>query len=409
MHDDGRLQTSATTARAKGASEAASSRKVLVVDDDEALALSLKRVLGRVGFDVSVAHSAEQAVDALRLGSFDVILSDICLPRMSGVELLRKVRERDLDVPVILMTGTPSVDTAMAAVSLGALQYLPKPTPKEIVVAAVERAWKLRRIAEAKREALRVNPSERPAAGDLAGLDVSFERALGGLWMAFQPIVDWKNRRLFGYEALMRSQEPTLPHPGAMLSAAERLDRLFDLGRCVRAKAATAFDEAPAGTLLFVNLHTRDLFDPTLFETTAPLVRHASRVVLEITERAAVDDVNAVRERVARLRGQGYRIAIDDLGAGWAGLSSFAALEPEIVKLDMSLVRGVHESPVRQRVIASVATMCGEMGMDVLAEGVETEAERDCVAALGCSLQQGYLFAKPGKPFPRVDFPTASS
>jgi EAL domain-containing protein (putative c-di-GMP-specific phosphodiesterase class I) len=221
--------------------------------------------------------------------------------------------------------------------------------------------------------------------------------------MAFQPIVDAGQRRIFGYEALMRAKEPSLPHPGAVLNAAERLDRLTELGRRVRTLSAEAFERAPEGALLFVNLHTRDLLDPALYEKHAPLTEIANRVVLEITERSTIDDVKDIHARVVTLRELGFRIAIDDLGAGYAGLSSFAALEPDVVKLDMSLVRNVHQSDIRQRLIGSMTGLCREMGMLVVAEGVELVEERESVRGVGCDLLQGYLFAKPGPPFPQAE------
>jgi EAL domain-containing protein (putative c-di-GMP-specific phosphodiesterase class I) len=166
--------------------------------------------------------------------------------------------------------------------------------------------------------------------------------------------------------------------------------------------SAQAFAEAPRDAALFVNLHTRDLLDPELYDASSPLGRIAERVVLEVTERAAIDVVGDIVARVEALRAMGFRIAIDDLGAGYAGLASFAALEPEIVKLDMSLVRNAHQSPIRERLIRSMTSLCKEMKIKVIAEGVETHAELDCVRAVGCDLIQGYLFAKPGPPFPEI-------
>jgi EAL domain-containing protein (putative c-di-GMP-specific phosphodiesterase class I) len=123
--------------------------------------------------------------------------------------------------------------------------------------------------------------------------------------------------------------------------------------------------------------------------------------VLEITERASIDSIQDLRQRVARLRETGYRIAIDDLGAGYAGLTSFALLEPEIVKIDMTLVRDVDRLEVKQRLIASITSLCTEMGILVVGEGVETQAERDTLIQLGCDLFQGYFIAKPGPAFPK--------
>jgi EAL domain-containing protein (putative c-di-GMP-specific phosphodiesterase class I) len=183
--------------------------------------------------------------------------------------------------------------------------------------------------------------------------------------------------------------------PDLVIGAAERLGRLHDLGRQVRAATVRSFREAPADALLFVNLHTRDLLDPSLYGNDEPLLPLAKRVVLEITERASLDVVKDVPARVSALRKRGFRIAVDDLGAGYAGLTSFTQLEPEFVKLDMSLVHDVQDSTVKQRVIASLAELCHELQLQVIAEGVEIEAECSQVCALGCDLLQGYLFARP--------------
>jgi EAL domain-containing protein (putative c-di-GMP-specific phosphodiesterase class I) len=383
---------------------AAGQRSVLLVDDDELLARSLRRMLQASGFEVVVASNGTLAMQAIIGRSFDVILSDVQMPGMSGVELLGLVRAYDLDVPVILMTGQPSVATAMKAMALGVLQFLPKPTPNEVLIQAVERASRLHRMAQMKRDALRMAGGGQEAlAGDRAGLVNRFETALASMWLAFQPIVSSRDRKVFGYEAFVRTSEASLPHPGALLLAAERLDRLPDIGRRIRTLAADAFTRAPPGALLFVNLHTRDLLDPALCEPGEPLTRVASRVVLEISERSAIENIKDILENVRVLRRRGFRIAIDDLGAGHAGLSSFVALEPEIVKLDISLIRGVHLSEDKQRLVASMLSVCKEMAMSVVAEGIEVAQERACVEGLGCDLLQGYLFAKPGPPFPKVE------
>jgi hypothetical protein len=110
-----------------------------------------------------------------------------------------------------------------------------------------------------------------------------------------------------------------------------------------------------------------------------------------------------VGERISALRELGFRIAVDDLGAGYAGLTSFARLRPEIVKLDMSLIRGVDQDPTRQHLIRSLNGACRDLGIRVVAEGVETKEERDTLVALGSNLLQGYLFSKPARAFPTVE------
>ncbi len=120
-----------------------------------------------------------------------------------------------------------------------------------------------------------------------------------------------------------------------------------------------------------------------------------------ITERTALEEVSDIASRVARLREMGYRLAVDDLGAGYAGLASFARIEPDVVKLDMSLVRGVDGSPLKQSVVRSVVGLAEDLGIEVISEGIEVVAERDTLADLGCRLFQGYLFGKPERGFNR--------
>src|SRR5580704_8952868 len=220
--------------------------------------------------------------------------------------------------------------------------------------------------------------------------------------MAYQPIVQATTGSVFGYEALLRSEDPALSDPSAFLDAAERLGRVYDVGRAVRCKASEPMHRVPLPALLFVNLHAIDLTDETLTSPTAPLTAIASRVVLEITERASLESIDDVPSRVARLRELGFRIAIDDLGAGYSGLTSVAGLEPEFVKLDMSLVRDIHKNPVKRKLVRSMTALFKDMGITVIAEGIEVVAERDTILELGCDLLQGYLLARPGKAFPKV-------
>jgi len=294
------------------------------------------------------------------------------------------------------------VESASEAVRFGACEYITKPVPNDVLEATMRRAVGVSRLAKAKRDAIRMLHTGQPEAGDRVGLEVTLDRALDSLWMAYQPIVDATTRSTVAYEALLRSREPALPHPGAILDAAERLGRLDDVGRAVRRKAPEAMPSAPPSSMLFVNLHSSDLNDDELTSPTSPLASLARRAVLEITERSSLEHVKDLRSRIARLREMGFRIAIDDLGAGYAGLTSFMQLEPDFVKLDMSLVRDVHKNKIKQRLVRSMTALCKDLGIAVVAEGIETPEERDLIVEMGCPLLQGYLFAKPGRPFPEV-------
>jgi EAL domain-containing protein (putative c-di-GMP-specific phosphodiesterase class I)/signal transduction histidine kinase len=380
--------------------------RLLLVDDDPGVRRALQATLVRHGILVETASNGREAADKVKRGSFDVIVTDISMPEMTGIEFLKAVREHDIDVPVILITGQPDIDTAVRAVEYGAFRYLAKPVSNQQLRETVVRAATLHKLARLKKQALELpGQVEGGRLGERAALEVRFTAGLRLMWMAFQPIVEWRERRVFGYEALLRSDEPLMKSPADILDAAERLGRLHELGRNVRAHVARAASALPGAIRLFVNLHSADLNDEDLYSPDAPLSKIAGRVVLEVTERASLHGVKNVTACVAKLNELGFQIAIDDLGAGYAGLTSFTQLGPAVAKLDMSLVRGVDSDPRRQSIVRSMKTLCDDLGMLVVAEGVETPAERDMLAGLGCDLLQGYLFAKPARGFDSPRWP----
>ena len=168
--------------------------------------------------------------------------------------------------------------------------------------------------------------------------------------------------------------------------------------------AATAVLNAPVDWRFFVNLHPQDLEDQELYSLSSPLSKLASRVVLEISERAWLDAMPDLRDRLRDLRALGYSIGVDDFGAGRASIRTLEQFEPEIVKLDMSLVRGIDGSAVKQKLVRSIIALCTELGIHLIAEGIETPAERDTLVRLGGDLCQGYLFARPARGFPVPQF-----
>jgi len=377
--------------------------RVLVAEDDHLQLRAYSRALRAVGFEVDCADNGETAVNMLLSGTYDAVVSDITLPCVDGVGVLQAAHQRDADMPVVLITGTPRLDTAVAAVEHAAFRYLLKPLTPAQLQGTVIYCAQMHRLAVLRRMAISTAGEAWSPAEDRVGLTLIFERALQSVWMAFQPVVSWKRRSVLAYEALLRSTEPQLSNPCALLSAAERLDRVAEVGRIVRNQVAEDVPGAPS-QFVFVNLHSHDLLDDHLYDPSSPLSRVAPRVVLEVTERASLATVNDIETRVAKLRHLGFRIALDDLGAGYSGLASFAPLQPEVVKYDMSLVRGVDSSPTRRKVIQAMTTLFAEMEMHVVAEGVETIAERDTLIELGVDLMQGYLFAKPCKGFIKVEF-----
>lgn len=239
-----------------------------------------------------------------------------------------------------------------------------------------------------------------PPDEQLASMEAKFAECLSTLNMHYQPIVHTVGRRRFGYEALLRSKSRALPHPGAILDAAERLERITQLGREIRNHVARTMATEPMERgVVFVNLHLLDVLDRSLTSPFSPLSRIASRIVLEITERTSLDAIADLRYRVAELRALGFRIAIDDLGGGHERMRTFGLGDTDFVKLDMALVRDVDSVPMKQQLVASLISLCREKGTLVIGEGVETEAECAMLEKLGCDLLQGYHIARPAPPF----------
>lgn len=369
--------------------------RVLVAEDDPGLREVLKDLLEESGYEVLAAANGAEAIAHLREAPADIVLTDIMMPDANGVDVLRAVRERHLDTPVILMTGNPTLPSAVEALSLGALGYLVKPVAEATLLGALSEALGLARLAALRREAVAELGGERFIA-DRAGLEAVLARAQAGLWMAYQPVVWAQTGELFGCEALLRTTDPDLVTAGAFLDVAERLGRIPELGCLVRERIDADLAGVPGAVL--VNVHPLELADPGLGGESDPLSLFADRVVLEITERASLDGVSDLRERCRVLRKRGFRLAVDDLGAGYSSLSTFASLEPDMVKIDMSLVRDVDRNPTRRKLVASISDLCRDLGILVVAEGVETTAERDVLIELRCDLLQGYLIARPAPP-----------
>ena len=139
---------------------------------------------------------------------------------------------------------------------------------------------------------------------------------------------------------------------------------------------------------------------------TEPLLPFAENIVLEITERAALDSDRRLEDDLNRLRDCGYRIAIDDLGEGYSGLATLVRVHPEFAKIDKSLITDIDRTPLKQDIVSAIIGMLQEHDIRVVAEGVETPAQRAILRELECDLLQGFLFAKPGPPFvnPRTVF-----
>ncbi len=218
--------------------------------------------------------------------------------------------------------------------------------------------------------------------------------------MAFQPIVDMRQGKIWGYEALVRG----LAGEGASTVISQvSPDQRYRFDQACRVKAielAASLFPKGQGLKLSINFMPNAVYEPAacLRATLAAARKNdfpRADIMFEFTENEAVHDTAHLRNIIAEYRKQGFTTAIDDFGAGHAGLGLLADFQPDLIKIDMHLVRGIDTSRARQSILAAVLHMARELDVTVLAEGVETEAEFIVLRAAGVHLFQGYWFARP--------------
>jgi len=220
-----------------------------------------------------------------------------------------------------------------------------------------------------------------------------------GLTMAFQPIMDLRTGRIAGYEALSRFNRTPYRSPDQWFAQAHRCG----LGYAVEAKAlaaALAMPGRPAGTYLAVNLSPSSL---TAAEIQAVLPERLDDLVIEVTENELASGDPAVAEAITVLRARGARLAVDDVGSGYAGLTHVMRLAPDVIKLDRALTTGIEGDSVKAALVSSFVRYARDIDATVCGEGIETHEELTCLAALDVSYGQGYLIARPAAPWAEID------
>lgn len=228
--------------------------------------------------------------------------------------------------------------------------------------------------------------------------------ARGELVLHYQPLVDLVTGRTTGVEALVRWQHPTrgLLSPAAFLSVAEDTDLIFEIGAWVAAEAArrtAAWRAAGSPSRVSINVSAAELLRTDVVATVARAIADAEAdpgdLMVEVTESAVLTDIEATVLQLEGLRELGVGVALDDFGTGFSSLSHLRQLPADELKIDRTFVAGLGLDPVCDAIVTSVITLAHAVGLEVVAEGIETEEQRSALAGLGCDLGQGYLLGRP--------------
>lgn len=218
--------------------------------------------------------------------------------------------------------------------------------------------------------------------------------------MAFQPIVDIATGSVFAYEALVRGVDG---QSAAEVIASVEPDMIYKFDQTCRVKAielAGGLFSPDSATKLSINFMPNAVYEPNAcIRASLAAARRVgfdpARLMFEFTENERMRDVTHVRRIIEAYRQRGFTTAIDDFGAGYAGLGLLADLRPDMLKLDMALIRGIDVSIARQTIVAGVVRMADALGIGCIAEGIETAAELHTLRSIGIRLAQGYLLARP--------------
>jgi EAL domain-containing protein (putative c-di-GMP-specific phosphodiesterase class I)/FixJ family two-component response regulator len=383
--------------------------KILVVDDEPKLLEALKRRLGK-NFALTCATSGAQALALLDSdGPFAAVLSDVNMPGMSGIELIREMQRRAPETVRIILTGRHDFDVAMAAVNDGAVfRFHTKPAAEGVLEATLEEALLRHQLCR------RAGPQAAPTAEFLRDV-AEIRRALRNreFRLYLQPQRSLIDGTISGAEALIRWMHPErgLLGPGEFLGTAEAAGLMGAITTWVLETACAEIFRWRALGLprmrIAVNITSGDLAEEGFAaEVREILERHdvaPDWLELELTEGTAVVEIERTCAALQDLAVLGVEVSIDDFGTGYSSFGWLKRLPVDRLKIDRSFITDIATSSDAFRFVETIVSLARDLGMAIVAEGIETTAQLDHATRAGCTVAQGYLLARP---MPAGDFTT---
>jgi len=369
---------------------------VLVVDDDPGFRSALLELLD---IDpelqvVGAARDAREGAAMVRELRPAICLCDVRLPGGGGEVVAAEARRSAPETRVVALSACDDAGTIMGMLRAGAISYIVKGSPGDEVLDGVHRALRGQSSLPTF-AATAVGAELRGQDARSAAAVVSLRRVLDHDLMSvvLQPIVAMRTGEPVAFEALCRFSSPPQRSPDRWFAdaAEHNLGLEFEL-RAIRL-ALDHLAHLPGHCNLHLNASPAVAVSPQLADVLGRIDRR--RIVLEITEHTEIDDYPTLTAALAPLRAAGLMIGIDDAGSGFSSMTHIVNMEPDVIKVAISLVRAIHTNRMRRAMVGALAEFARQAGPMVVAEGVEVEGERDTLLTLGVTIGQGYLFGRP--------------
>lgn len=383
---------------------------ILVVDDEPFMLKLHARTLANMGYTaVTTCEGGLQALQAIDGAAKppDLILMDLNMPELDGVELVRCLVKRDYPGSLILVSGEDermlqAAEKLVRAHHITTLGYLRKPVKPEMLAALLEK-WTPAALSE---HWTPIAQGERAALKKAYAADeVRAAIANGELVNYYQPMVSLSSGHIVGVETLVRWQHPRdgLVFPDQFIGVAEAHGLMQALTCTVITSALTQMrrwrQETGLALQVAINVSMNDLGDLDFADYVAGEAAlagvSAKDVTLEVTESRLMQDIRVPLEVLTRLRLKRFRLSIDDFGTGHSSLAQLRDLPFDELKIDRGFVHGATADATVRAIFDASAMLAKQMGMSIVAEGVEDRADWELVRRSGCTVAQGYFIAKP--------------
>jgi len=377
--------------------------RVLVADDDPRIRELLSEVVSRdAGYLLvgAVGH-ADEAIALAAAERPDVALVDVSMPG-SGLLATRGIRRRSPETKILALSAHEDRSTVISMLEAGAVGYIVKGESMDGLLDSIARAAAghgslsgevTREVIDELVEQLTTRRRAQDREHAISARVREVVAARRGVEIAFQAICALGDGTPVGSEALSRFRGSAIS-PERWFAEAHEVGLGVELELRAAESALRQASSVPPAHYVTLNASPATVTDRAFEELLGAHEPH--RLIVEITERAPVDDYDRLNTALRRLRAGGVRVAIDDAGAGFASLRHILQIEPEMIKLDRTLIAGIERERAQRALAAGLISFAEKMGCAIVAEGIEREAQRDILCSLGVEYGQGFFLARPG-------------